>query len=199
MKKTFLFLALSLIVLVQLWPVNALAIVTPIDMSDFATDHSFVNHTGNKALIFGFGDLGIEPMADDPDVGIMLPANVDSLSFNYMFFNGFHDSYAFSASVLGEEMDNIGYFETGDSGIGTVTLDLAGKFSEPTSIGLKFAVAPLGRSAWCDFSFLKIFNPVITVNDGDVSPVPEPSGLMLLGLALLWLAGIGRAALIRRY
>lgn len=198
MKKTFLVLAFSLIVLVLWMPVNALAIVIPVDMSDFSTHRSFVSQSGNKALLLGYGDLSIDPAADDADVGIMLPANVVSLSFNYLFFNGFHDSYSFGATVMDEAMGDVGNFTTGDSGLGTVTIDLAGKFSEPTSIGLKFAVASLGKSAWCDFSFLKIFDPVITVKDDDVSPVPEPTAMLMLGIGLLGVARAGRKGLIRR-
>jgi len=194
MKKHFLLLAVGLAILLLSLPVNAVAKVLPIELNGFYSHHAFVNNPGDRALIFGNGFLRNDPFLDDkPDKGIIIPAKAISLSFNYFFFNGFRNNFFFSAWLFGDGTDLS--FDTEDSAMGTVSWDLGGLFTKPTMLGLDFVVGSLEESD-CDFSFVNIVDPVVTV--GDTSTVPEPTTMMLLGFSVLGLAGFRWKRKIRR-
>ncbi len=175
------------------------ATATTIDLNDFFADPTVVVAGDGSSAIMS-EDPGLTPvlLANDPGLGdpnVIIPGPGLALSFDYSFNEpaGSGEDDEFGVFILdaatGFSIGPAYEFFTQDTSSGNISFDLTGLVG--MTLGLQFELSSLTIDAGFG-STLEISNLKIE----EVSTIPEPSTILLLGLGLLGTAGISRKKLV---
>ena len=146
------------------------------------------NATLSENTAFGLTLLSNDPFLGDP--GIMVPNNAQKLALDYSFFTSGSDNFELRVLDSSGGADYFSYFHDGTlfapgAYTGAFELDLSALGWVSGPIGLEFSLVSNFNDSTFDAS-LDISNVMFLNNT--TTPLPSPSGSILLLLGSLWIA-----------